>query len=82
MSLVITRRPGESFVLIDRNDPASFVMVTVAENRKIVISAPQNVHVIRSEILHRYNVDKRVLDGVAEIERNPHATRYTTPGSL
>ena len=82
MSLVITRRPGESFVLIDRNDPASFVTVTVTKNNKIAIAAPQNVQVIRSEILHRYNVDKRVLDGVAEIERNPHEARHMKPGSL
>ena len=82
MSLIINRRPGESFVLIDRNDPASFVMVTITKDRRIAIAAPQNVHVLRREIIHRYNVDKRVLDGIAEIESKAPATRHTTPGSL
>jgi carbon storage regulator CsrA len=70
VSLAITRRPGDSFVLIDANDPESFVLVKVTAvvgfQVKVSIDAPKNVHILRREILHRYDAHKDVL---AEIER-------------
>ena len=72
MSLVITRRPGECFVMIDKNDPAKFSVVKVAECTRgpvrLVISAPQSVHILRRELLSRYPVHDDVLDEVARME--------------
>lgn len=66
MSLVLDRGPGESFVIIDQNNPESFTLVTIHGNRKVEIDAPANVTILRREILHRYAVHKEVL---VEIER-------------
>ena len=68
MSLIIDRRPGESFVIIDANDPESFTLVTIHGNRKVEIDAPRNVHILRREILHRYAVHKDVLATIERME--------------
>lgn len=72
MSLSISRKAGESFVLIDANDPESFALVTIAETRggqvQVCIDAPANVHILRREILHRYAVHKDVLATVERME--------------
>ena len=76
MSLVISRNPGESFVLIDANDPESFCLVTIVETKglrtSVRIDAPQNVHILRREILHRYAVHKDVLETVERMEAGQH----------
>lgn len=74
MSLVIDRKPGESFVIIDTNDPQSFTLVTIKGNRQVEIDAPKNVHILRREILHRYAVHKDVLTAIEKLEaaRNDH----------
>lgn len=69
MSLVIDRAPGESFVIIDTNDPESFTLVTI-HGRKVEISAPKNVHIIRREILHRYAVHESVLASIQQMEHD------------
>jgi sRNA-binding carbon storage regulator CsrA len=72
MSLTISRRSGESFVLIDENDPDSFVLVTVGRidgnKAAVTINAPQNVQILRREILHRYAIHKDVIAGVEQQE--------------
>lgn len=68
MSLVIDRGPGESFVIIDKNDPESFTLVTINAHRKIAIDAPAHVHILRREILHRYDVHKDILTAIERME--------------
>lgn len=74
MSLSIGRREGESFVLIDDNDPESFALVTITMiaggQVKVCIDAPQNVHILRREILHRYAVHADVLSAVERMEKD------------
>ncbi len=71
MPLTIDRRPGESFVIIDMNDPESFVLVTV-NGRKVEIDAPRNVHILRREILHRYAEHKDVMAAIERMEETRH----------
>ena len=68
MSLVIDRKPGESFVIIDTNDPQSFTLVTIKGNRQVEINAPKHVHILRREILHRYDVHTDVLAEIQKME--------------
>lgn len=70
MSLVLDRAPGESFVIIDTNDPQSFTLVTIHPHRKVEIDAPKNVHIIRREILHRYAVHESVLASIQQMEHD------------
>jgi sRNA-binding carbon storage regulator CsrA len=72
MSLTISRSPTDSFVLIDANDPESFVVVTIADisgnQAKVRIDAPANVHILRREILNRYPEHKEVIAAIERME--------------
>lgn len=72
MSLILRRTDGESFVLIDENDPASFALVTIyleGGQVKVAVDAPENVAIIRREILHRYKVHDGVREELERMER-------------
>ena len=73
MSLVISRRPTESFVLIDANDPKSFSLVTITEmyggQAKVRIDSPDNVAIVRREILGRYPAHAEVLAEIEAMEK-------------
>lgn len=72
MSLVLRRTSGESFVLIDENDPESFALVTVhieGGQVKVAVDAPKNVAIIRREILHRYAARDGVRAALERMER-------------
>ena len=50
--LVLTRRPGESLVLTLPNDLGiESITVTMLDNGKIGIDAPDEVEIVRSELL-------------------------------
>lgn len=79
MSLVITRKHGESFRIGDN------VVVTIEHTTnaraKVVIDAPREVRIIRTELEHRENNGRPTSDpgtpGDCDgfgIRRNPHRT--------
>ena len=65
MGLILTRKPGESIVI----DGKTTVTVHGSSNVRVVIEAPSNVTVVRSEVLKRKHVQNRVATPEGESGR-------------